>query len=1080
MSYKAIFLGWENLQLEDLLVAYRKAKADCFFENTFPTAVKFAEYEQNLLLNLKKLLKDLKKDNGFFKDEKWLGKYRVVPKKLIINKKTDFAGFGHVHFSDPRKNLDKLFDENEINPSFRIIGDFPVETHIISALWINMIGEQFDERLTDSCYGARLKRIGNDEEFSLNTRKLFHLSAVGSFSPYFQPYQKWRNDGLNAIRDELEKDRSVIAVSLDLKSYYHYIDPKIIVSEKLHKTFDITLSEHELLFTKQLAIFLEKWAEEAVIFSKKVSVKCQISGGLAIGLTSSRIISNMILHRWDKLIKEKVTPIHYGRYVDDMFLVLKDTGNVKNSDELMRFLQERIGDEILKPADDDSKKWLINQSNSQNDTTLIQLQSDKQKLFLLGGQTGLDLLDSIEKDIYELSSEHRLMPSPDQLDQSTAAKVLSAAGSVGENADTLRRADGLTIRRLSWALQLRHVETLARDLPSKVWKKQRDEFYQFAHNHILRSDSLFEHFTYLPRLLGFAISLNEWHQAELIVLKSYQSLDALKERIFDQNRSGPNGEINGAKCSLHEDIWQEVKCSLTMLFIDAATKYYNPNTLFQEKEPKQKSLEEIFFKGLFGSVDSIGDLLNTDLSITNFKEKALLVVKSDLGKTPYKEILALNISNKLIDKDHKSQNERLIKKFKEVDLIYVDFFEDFLKSSFRKRFTKVSYSDKYNFEIFLPYLFPTRPYSPAEISELAPECVGLPQNNKKFCKIKPTNIWARYCQAVRGVWIKPTLLAIENDNNDKLGCSRSLRIGTDGKDKVIVALTNLQTSQKDWAYSAANKPNLSLDRYQRISDLVNDILRLKPKPDYVFFPELSIPLEWVNSISSRLCSAGISVIAGTEYRHTANDKLISEALLILSDNRLGHYAFAKIWQPKLEPAVGEDKELISVYGKEWDFARTKYKNKKDQLKVLKKPIYIHNNFHFGVMVCSELQNSKSRISFQGKVDALSVLSWNQDLETFSTLIESAALDVHAYTILVNNRTYGDSRIRVPAKQSFNRDLARVRGGDNDFVVAATIDIKELRAFQSRATRWTQDNDRFKPLPEGFEIIKSRKLSPPIK
>ena len=111
---------------------------------------------------------------------------------------------------------------------------------------------------------------------------------------------------------------------------------------------------------------------------------------------------------------------------------------------------------------------------------------------------------------------------------------------------------------------------------------------------------------------------------------------------------------------------------------------------------------------------------------------------------------------------------------------------------------------------------------------------------------------------------------------------------------------------------------------------------------------------------------------------------------------------------------------------------------------------------------------------------MTILSWNQDLETFSTLIESSALDVHAYTILVNNRTYGDSRIRVPAKQSYNRDLARVRGGENDFVVTATLDIKELRAFQSRFKRWTQEGDKFKPLPEGFEILGSRKLSPPIK
>ena len=130
------------------------------------------------------------------------------------------------------------------------------------------------------------------------------------------------------------------------------------------------------------------------------------------------------------------------------------------------------------------------------------------------------------------------------------------------------------------------------------------------------------------------------------------------------------------------------------------------------------------------------------------------------------------------------------------------------------------------------------------------------------------------------------------------------------------------------------------------------------------------------------------------------------------------------------------------------------------------------------MVCSELQNSKARIRFQGAVDALMVLSWNRDLETFASLIESAALDVHAYTILVNNRKYGDSRVRSPAKASFLRDIARVRGGDNDFVVAATLDIGALRAFQSRAKRWPEENDKFKPVPEGFKLSPNRKKLPP--
>jgi hypothetical protein len=42
---------------------------------------------------------------------------------------------------------------------------------------------------------------------------------------------------------------------------------------------------------------------------------------------------------------------------------------------------------------------------------------------------------------------------------------------------------------------------------------------------------------------------------------------------------------------------------------------------FFDKEPKQKSLEDIFFRGLFENIDSISDLFNTDLSIQTLKKK---------------------------------------------------------------------------------------------------------------------------------------------------------------------------------------------------------------------------------------------------------------------------------------------------------------------------------------------------------------------------------------------------------------------------------------------------------------------------
>jgi hypothetical protein len=1072
MSYNAKFEGWESLTIEDLLIAYRKAKADCFFENTFPTAISFAEYEQGLLENLELLLQELKGNSGFETNQNLLGDFRLLPKKLATEKKKDNAENGHVHFSKPERSVDSLFNSFDITPEFRIVGDFPVNTHVISALWINMIGHKFDAKLDKSCYGARLKRVRNEELFNEDDEKQFHINSVGSFVPYFQPYQKWRGDGLEAIRDELEKDRDVIAVSLDLRSYYHFIDPLALSNDALLDVLELDLDDEEKAFTDQLARFLVSWSDGAAEFGKSVGGKrAAIGGGLVIGLTCSRIISNALLHKWDRLVIEKLCPIHYGRYVDDMFLVFRDTGTIGSNYDLMKLLQEKIGDEYISQNPANKEIWEINQGAGIQSKTQISLQANKQKLFVLQGSAGLDLLESIEKEIHELSSEHRLMPSPDQLDQSTAAKVLSAAGSVGESADTLRKADGLTIRRLGWSLQLRHVETLGRDLPPSQWKEQREEFYQFAHNHILRADNLFAHFNYLPRLLGFAISMNEWEHAERIVVKSYAAID----RLATEFGSGSKVRINGVDAKALKDIWKFIKGTLAWLFIDAATRYHDPNKLFLgEKSSKKKRIADLFLAQIVANLGNFEKLLNLRFDVADFETKAPMVAASDLAKEAYKNILNSDSAEKLVGKRDSRKEKHILKLLGNSGLIDADTFEQFLSSTRKTRLSRVVKGPRKN-DSYLPYLFPTRPLSPAEISELAPECVGLPSPSGKAPTYGPAVTWAKYTQVLRGVWIKPTLLATQLDANEKPTAKRKkyLRIGTLRKDKVVVALTNLRTEDTDWAATACDRPNLSRKRYQKISNLVNDTLRLKPRPDYVLFPELSIPLNWLNSIASRLSAAGISIVAGTEYRHSEGNKIFSEAVLVLADNRLGYPTFVKIWQPKLEPAVGEDKELTSKFGKEWTA------NQHDvRLEKYAKPIYIHNGVNFGVMVCSELQNSKARIRFQGAVDALMVLSWNKDLDTFASLIESAALDIHAYTILVNNRKYGDSRVRSPAKESFLRDIARLRGGDNDFVVAATLDIASLRAFQSRAKRWPEQGDKFKPVPEGFKLLNDRRKLPP--
>ena len=928
-----------------------------------------------------------------------------------------------------------------------------------------MVGHKFDSCLNeDDVYGARLKRLKNN---NATNEKPFHLTSIGSFKPYYQPYQQWRNNGLSAIRSELESKRAVVAVSLDLKSYYHTIDPSFLTSQVFQSTIGLDktkkLSEDEQNFTKIVVKLLKSWDSNATNFAKDLSnTNTVIPGGLVMGLTVSRVISNVLLWKWDKLIREELTPVHYGRYVDDMFLVLHDGGKINDTKSFMEFISERLkfkssGSDkfVLKNDGNKTELWSIDFPKNYFKNTKIQFQSTKQKLFILEGEAGFDLIDSIEQEMHKLSSEHRLMPSIDQFEKSTAAKVLIAAESSSESADTLRRADGLSLHRLSWSIQLRQVETLARDIPASGWIKERKGFYQFAYDHILCSDKILNHYTYLPRLLSLAISLKDWDDANKIVTVTF---DALDELIIHLKVEGNKGVINGIEnCELTNNVWDELYKSLAHSFIDCAAKAYPTDLKSESANVTVKKLAHIFMETLLKRL-SVNDEFFSSYLDNGFYEIAPKLQKSDLAKTPYK--LVQKIFGHLDNNDENvSAQKKLIKILYGSNFLNGKSLVKFLAKTQRSRLFK---RGNLGYENIVPHVFPTRPYTSSEIVKLLPECIG--KGAKK--NSNPIKSLARYISVLRGSWVSPSLL---EPITAKVKPSTNIKIGSKKTDSVIIAVTSLLTRDICWEKTACNNPDESLQRYKQICELINGVISSKPRPDYLFMPELSLPLKWVESIADRLTGVGINLIAGTEYRHFKNNKLVSEVCLVLKDDRLGYPHWTRIWQQKLEPSPSEEESLTKLFGKSW----APQMNSK-----WVKPVYDHNGFHFGVMVCSELQNSKARVAFQGNIDALAVLSWNKDLETFSTLVESAALDIHAYTILVNNRKYGDSRVRSPAKQSFLRDLAQIKGGDNDLFVTVKLDIKKLREFQSRAKRWPKETDPFKPVPEGFEISASRKALPP--
>ncbi|MFN3788748.1 RNA-directed DNA polymerase [Massilia sp.] len=1044
--------SWQDIKIGDLFYAYRKAKVDCFkFTDVKCVAKSFAAFEGNLPANLSEILGKVRQGeiDQLLLDN--LGKCRLVAKKLSVEPKKKGVEVGpHGYFSDPNRAFSNLRSRNNLIPEFRLVGDFPIVMHVLSALWINTVGHKYDAILSGSAYGSRLRRYRHTDQVAKVGSGDYHIEAMGSFQPYFNPYKRWRENGLRAIRRELEADGSVIAVSMDLTSYYHNIDPSFLNKDEFLKLNDIQLNDWELSFTSSFVLALKAWAKKASTWLEQEGApKSSVKGGVPIGLAMARVAANALLASLDKSIESNLAPIYYGRYVDDIFLVLRDPGNVHDAPELLSYIAKRSScfPEKIESSQSSSIELTL-PGGIQGKTRLI-LKQDKQKIFFLKGNGGLDLLDNIENQIRSVSSERRLMPSPKRLASMASAKILTAAGHPADEADTLRKADGLVVRRLGWAIQLRAVEILARDLRKGDWEPEREKFYEFAKAHILRPDKILDHMDYLPRLLSIAVSLGDWANAKRMLTTTFSSLKTLSGADISAL------VLNGVPLKgNHSKVWETLRQTVIELAADAISR----------------SLRWSQRDGCMSPINDIGKELCESVGLTSdydgLSAISLLLRECDWAKTSYKDHLRRDAQR---ERQQSSNEESLHSLY-----IHSEDLKAFLDKSRStgegSGATRVNYRcAKTNSEALppslIPYLAPTRPYSTQEISLFLPsECIF------ENADTNPARAWARYVRAIRGVWVKPTLVSKEISakkiKNEEKSFKRAY-IGTTKRESPRLGISSLKTVQGSYSAAALGRQDVSRERYERIERLINQALKAYPKPTHLLLPELSLPDRWVETVSSLLRDAGISLIAGLDYHHTYPDFIHSEAVLILTDDRLGFPASVQIRQQKSLPAAGEEYDLLKTFGKQWP----------PKLREAEKPIYIHNGFHFGLLICSELQNVNHRLNFQGRVDCMMVLSWNRDLETFSALVESSSLDVHAHIALVNNRIYGDSRVRAPAKANHGRDLCRIRGGENEHVVVVEIDIDQLRAFQSRATRWPGEKDPYKPVPEGFQILSSRKAIP---
>lgn len=200
------------------------------------------------------------------------------------------------------------------------------------------------------------------------------------------------------------------------------------------------LTDRHNRFTKRLVQSFETWGRSVPGYSE----------GMPVGASASRIVANVLLLDFDRLVRKNLMPIYYARYVDDIFLVLRDNGCFRTGSEVVDWIVERMNG-LISP-DQNSGGNFLTVNLPYVKSSQIEFQTAKQRVFLIDNT---DLLDAIKSKVDEVTSEWRLLPDCKQMERTAAAKALSTSRDGNSDGDALRKTDTLLLKRLSFAILLR-------------------------------------------------------------------------------------------------------------------------------------------------------------------------------------------------------------------------------------------------------------------------------------------------------------------------------------------------------------------------------------------------------------------------------------------------------------------------------------------------------------------------------------------------------------------------------------------------------------------------------------------------
>jgi hypothetical protein len=394
-----------SINREQINTAYRKLKSYIYYDKTdlrlrkrlaeFECAADFETKLEAVQVVVNSSRPALHKDF-----EEWLQKidFRIVPKKIKWGSKgSDFDESANGKFITNVTSTAQIEIE-KVNYFF----DGPIELHLIAVLWIMEEGRFLDAQLGHECCGSRL--VASLHEDSDN--------SSGLFLKYHEQYSKWRDTGIRKAKQTLIEDRSNVAIlGLDIQEYFYRIRLDFnavgdaINQAKLEASNgdDIPVKRNLLRCIDKMGRTYRKMIEPYLELTH--TGLTELDSGLPIGLCSSLVLANWYLKDFDNLVRKSVRPSYYGRYVDDILIVVpaaRDPEKVDGS-PVSAFVDEILVKTGILREPEDHRYELADRNG-------LYLQQEKCILQYFDAKHSIAGLDKFQKKLEQNGSDFVLMP----------------------------------------------------------------------------------------------------------------------------------------------------------------------------------------------------------------------------------------------------------------------------------------------------------------------------------------------------------------------------------------------------------------------------------------------------------------------------------------------------------------------------------------------------------------------------------------------------------------------------------------------------------------------------------------------